>query len=96
MIHAIGVRSEAQTECFAMQVSLLMAVRLGVPLRYSQQLARLTLSNYFLHPPEYVDTIRCREGGVWNLEPNRHRHPGTTCRWTRAGAYQEEENDVGR
>lgn len=69
MIHAIGIRDEAQTECYAMQVSLLMALRLGVPLKYSQQLARLTLSNYFLHPPQYIDTIRCREGGVWDLQP---------------------------
>lgn len=75
MIHALGITNEAQTECYAMQVSIVMALRLGVPLQYSQQLAHLTLANYFLHPPEYVDTVRCREGGVWDLQPNQPSPP---------------------
>jgi hypothetical protein len=75
MIHALGVRNEAKTECLAMQVSLVMALRLGVPLRYSQQLAHLNLANYFLHPPQYLDTIRCREGGAWDIAPNQPSPP---------------------
>jgi hypothetical protein len=31
MIHAIGIENEAMTECFAMQISPLMAYELGVP-----------------------------------------------------------------
>jgi hypothetical protein len=75
MIHALGVRNEAKTECLAMQVSLVMALRLGVPLRYSQQLAHLNLANYFLHPSQYVDTIRCSEGGAWDIAPNEPSPP---------------------
>jgi hypothetical protein len=75
MIHAIGVRNEAETECLAMQVTLLMALRLGVPLGYSEQLAHLTLANYALHPPAYVDTFRCREGGAWDIAPNQPSPP---------------------
>jgi hypothetical protein len=58
-----------------MQVTLLMALRLGVPLKYSQRLARLTLTNYLFHPPQYVDTLRCREGGAWDLQPTRPSQP---------------------
>jgi hypothetical protein len=75
MIHAIGITNEAMTECFAMQVSFVMALRLGVPLRYSQQLGRLTLVNYFTHPARYIDTSRCREGGAWDLAPNEPSPP---------------------
>src|SRR5581483_2100179 len=35
MIHALGVRNEAMTECFAMQLSWITAHSLGVPLAYS-------------------------------------------------------------
>lgn len=75
MIHAIGIRNEAETECFAMQLTIVMALRLGVPVNYSQQLARLTLDNYPLHPPQYVDTNRCRENGAWDLQPNTPSPP---------------------
>jgi hypothetical protein len=75
MIHAIGFVDEAQTECFAMQLSSLMAYQLGVPVRYSNQLARLTLSNYFMHPPQYVDPSRCREDGIWDLTPGHPSPP---------------------
>jgi hypothetical protein len=70
MIHAIGIVNEAMTECFAMQVAPLMAYELGVPARYATELAHLQLGNYFFHPPQYVDTVRCREGGVWDLQPS--------------------------
>lgn len=75
MVHALGFVDEAQTECYAMQLSIVMAVELGVPLVYANQLARLTLANYFLHPPRYIDTIRCRENGVWDLTPGKPAPP---------------------
>jgi len=70
MIHALGIRNEAMTECYAMQVSVVMALRLGVPATYAYQLAHLNLINYYLHPPRYIDTGRCREGGAWDLQPD--------------------------
>jgi hypothetical protein len=75
MIHALGIRNEAMTECYAMQVSLVMALRLGVPTNYAHQLARLNLTNYLSHPPQYIDTARCREGGAWDLQPNEPSPP---------------------
>jgi len=67
MIHALGVHDEAQTECFAMQLSFVTGVQLGLPLAYAENLDRLSLRNYFSHPPNYVDTRDCREGGAWDL-----------------------------
>jgi hypothetical protein len=75
MVHAMGVVNEAQTECFAMQLSIVMAVDLHVPLVYSQQLARLTLLNYFQHPARYIDTVRCQENGAWDLFKNHPSPP---------------------
>lgn len=75
MVHALGYTSEAQTECYAMQLSIVMAYELGVPPGYSSELARLTLGNYLLHPPQYIDTFRCREGGAWDLFPGHPSPP---------------------
>jgi len=75
MVHAMGIRNEAETECFAMQLSIVMAVELRVPLAYSKQLGRLTLANYFDHPSNYIDTNRCREDGQWDLFKNRPSPP---------------------
>ena len=69
MIHSLRIRNEAETECFAMQLSLFMALTLGVPRGYADKLARLNLLNYPLHPARYVNYARCREGGVWDLFP---------------------------
>ncbi len=70
MIHALGIRNEAQTECFAMQLSFVTGVKLGLPLAYAENLDRLSLQNYSSHPPAYVDRERCREGGAWDLTPH--------------------------
>jgi hypothetical protein len=75
MVHAMGVRNEAMTECFAMQLSIVMALDLRVPVVYSVRLARLTLMNYFAHPSGYIDTLRCQENGSWDLFPNRPSPP---------------------
>jgi hypothetical protein len=70
MIHALGVRSEAATECFAMQLNWITADVLGVPIRYSTRLSHLSLGNYRYHPASYVDPLRCREDGVWDIWKN--------------------------
>lgn len=75
MLHALGIRDEAQTECYAMQLSWAMGAGLGVPYGYATRLSRLSLGNYFLHPPQYVDTIRCRENGQWDLLPGKNSLP---------------------
>ncbi|HEX4679200.1 MAG TPA: hypothetical protein VH210_08390, partial [Gaiellaceae bacterium] len=75
MIHALGVRVEAQTECYAMQLSFVTGISMGLPALYAENLDRLSLRNYFTHPPSYVDTGRCREGGQWDLTPTRDGLP---------------------
>jgi hypothetical protein len=42
MLHALGSRDEARTECFAMQLSWVTANSLGVSLHYSMRLSHLT------------------------------------------------------
>ena len=71
MMHAIGISNEAQAECFGMQLSAYLARQLGVPPRYALSLSRLNLSNYRHRPPNYIDTLRCREDGAWDLVKGR-------------------------
>jgi hypothetical protein len=52
-----------------------MALDLHIPVLYSQQLARLTLLNYFSHPSGYIDTIRCQENGDWDIFQNHPSPP---------------------
>jgi len=75
LIHALGVKSEARTECFSMQSTTMMARQLGVPGAYADRLGRLTLRNYSLLEPGYVDRSRCREGGAWDLDPDQPSPP---------------------
>lgn len=75
MIHALGVRNEAATECFAMQLSWVSAENLGVPAGYAYSLSRLTLANYPFHPPSYVNRAECREDGAWDLFKGRPSLP---------------------
>jgi hypothetical protein len=75
MIHAIGIHNEAQTECYAMQLDFATGYALGLPLPYAENLDRLSLRNYFEHPPEYINITRCRENGQWDLTPGRDSLP---------------------
>jgi hypothetical protein len=75
MMHALGVRNEAATECFAMQLSWVTAESLGVPAHYAYSLSRLTLANYGLHPPRYINRSACRENGAWDLFKGRPSLP---------------------
>lgn len=75
MVHALGITDEARTECYAMQLSIIMALELHVPAAYSAELARLTIQNYSSHPPRYIDRSRCHEDGAWDLFPHRPSPP---------------------
>ena len=67
LVHALGVRREAPTECTAMQLTPLMALELGVPRHYALRLGQLSLENYRYRPAGYRDLSRCREDGAWDL-----------------------------
>jgi hypothetical protein len=75
MVHALGIENEAKAECFGMQLSLVLALRLRIPRGYAESLARLNLKDYRLHPPRYQDPGRCHEDGAWDLFPSRNSPP---------------------
>jgi hypothetical protein len=75
MMHALGIKREAMAECFGMQLSTILADRLGVPQRYAQRLAHINLTNYRTRPANYRDPSRCRENGAWDLFPGRNSPP---------------------
>jgi hypothetical protein len=50
-----------------MQLSFVTGRKMGLPLQYAENLDRLSLRNYLRHPPSYVDPLRCREDGAWDL-----------------------------
>src|SRR3989442_15914508 len=82
MMHALGITrqryggsAEPIAECFGMQLSIVMAANLGVPLSYDKQLARLNLINYATRPLSYRDSYKCRENGAWDIFPTRPSPP---------------------
>jgi hypothetical protein len=75
MMHAIGFANEARAECYGMQLSWLLADKLGVPYAYSARLARLNLQNYWTRPPEYRNLSLCRESRAWDLLKNQPSLP---------------------
>jgi hypothetical protein len=82
MMHALGVNksrfgaaAEPIAECYGMQLSIILAIQLGVPYRYANRLSKYNLENYRLRPPSYQDPSRCRENGAWDLYPNTPSPP---------------------
>jgi hypothetical protein len=85
MMHAVGytrarygAQAEPLAECFGMQLSILLALDLGVPYRYADGLARYNLVNYVTRPPSYRNPSKCRENGAWDILPNRNSPPWHT------------------
>ena len=74
-MHSVGVSVEAQAECYGMQLAATVAEKLGVPVAYANSLARLNLDNYKQRPPNYINTAKCREDGVWDLFPGKDSPP---------------------
>jgi hypothetical protein len=82
MMHAVGVtrqrfgsQAEARAECYGMQLSVVLAVDLGVPYRYAFGLSRFNLQNYATRPPSYRNLRNCRENGAWDLFQDRPSPP---------------------
>lgn len=75
MLHALGETDEAQTECYAKQTTDVLAEFLGVPVRYREQLGRLTLGTLRDLPDEYRRPDVCREDGDWDLWPGKPSPP---------------------
>ena len=75
MIHAMGIRDERLTECFAMQTADVLGWHLGIRGQYLRGLSRLFLAAYKFLPARYRDPVRCREAGAWDLEPKSPSSP---------------------
>jgi hypothetical protein len=80
MMHALGIRNEAMAECFGMQLSIILAVKLGVPYQYANSLSHYNLTNYRNRPPNYINTSNCREDGTWDIFKGHDSPPWHTYR----------------
>jgi hypothetical protein len=69
-LHAYGVRNEAQTNCFAVQLVPVFAWNLGLSVARADYLGTLA-RNYTRRyaPAGYWNRTRCRDGGPWDLFP---------------------------
>jgi hypothetical protein len=69
-LHAYGVRNEAQTNCFAVQLVPVFAWNHGLAVRQADYLGTLA-RNYTRRyaPTGYWNASRCRDGGAWDLFP---------------------------
>ena len=67
-LHAYGVRNEAQTNCYAVQLVPVFGWALGLSPKRSTYLGTLA-RNYVRNraPAGYWNAARCREGGAWDL-----------------------------
>jgi len=67
-LHAYGVRNEAQTNCWAVQLAPVFGLNLGLNRKqagYLGTLARNYTRKYA--PPGYWNASNCRDGGSWDL-----------------------------
>jgi hypothetical protein len=69
-LHAHGIRNEAQTNCYAVQLAPLFGSNLGMSARSSAYLGTLARNYARSHAPAgYWNAANCRDGGPWDLEP---------------------------
>lgn len=69
-LHAYGLRNEAQTDCYAVQLVPYAAFYAGLPWRRATYLGSLAVRmTRRLAPPGYWNSRFCRDGGRWDLLP---------------------------
>jgi hypothetical protein len=69
-LHAYGVHNEAQTNCYAVQITPVFAKKLGVDPSKIGHLTKLARNYTRLTAPSgYWNAYNCRDGGRWDLEP---------------------------
>jgi len=71
-LHAYGVRNEAQTNCFAVQLVPAFGAALGLGTSRAAYMGTLA-RNYVRSrsPAGYWNASSCRDGGAWDLFENR-------------------------
>ena len=67
--HLAGIQDEAQTECYALQTTALVAERLGADPVVAQGIAVDALRRLYPALPERYRTGDCHDGGVLDLRP---------------------------
>jgi hypothetical protein len=72
-LHAYGVRNEAQTNCWAVQLVPYFGLNMGMSVARSDYLGTLARNYVRAHAPRgYWNAARCRDGGAWDLFPWRN------------------------
>ena len=72
-LHAYGVRNEAQTNCFAVQLVPIFGLNLGMNVTRADYLGTLARNYVRKYAPRgYWNTANCRDGGVWDIFPGRN------------------------
>ncbi len=74
-VHATGVTVEAQTECYAVQLTEETAMGLGAPARYARRLAEFYAAVVYPKALPGYRTPKCRDGGPYDLNPGKERWP---------------------
>jgi hypothetical protein len=67
--HLRGVTDEAQTECYALQTTALVAQRFGASPEHAQMLALWNLKEAYPQLPQRYRTGACVDGGQLDLRP---------------------------
>ena len=73
-MHRRGFRSEAVTECYAVQLAYKTATALGASSTYASLVSRQAWAAYPAHPAAYLSD-ECRKGGKLDLSPRRSTWP---------------------
>ena len=69
-LHAYGLRNEAQTNCFAVQLVPIFGVNMGMPRSRATYMGTLARNFVRMYAPSgYWNRLNCRDGGVWDLFP---------------------------
>jgi hypothetical protein len=65
--HLRGVTNEAETECYALQTTALVARRLGATPEEAQAVASWNTQHVYPHLPSDYQSSECRDGGDFDL-----------------------------
>jgi hypothetical protein len=74
-MHINGIRSEAQAECTAMQLSHLVAEALGASPEQARRLQAKYFEEYYPHQRSDYRSGACTEGGAMDIDPERTEFP---------------------
>lgn len=73
--HLRGIVVEAQTQCYAVQTTEEVALRLGVPPEDARLIALRVAADDAAAPPGEYHSLQCRPGGAFDLHPETSDWP---------------------